>query len=110
MNTTATLRTPVATHGDTRVEVVRAFLPPAELAEWYRSLDAFVNASAGEGFGLQKFPLGTRVIYPPDSLPAVKDVTEAIRDALLNPVGSDPLPELLKPGMRLTIAFDAVPA
>ena len=43
---------PVATHGDGRVEVVRAFLPPAELAEWYRSLDAFVNASSGEGFGL----------------------------------------------------------
>ena len=27
----------------------------------------------GEGFGLQKFPLGTRVIYPPDSLPGIKD-------------------------------------
>ena len=23
----------------------------------------------GEGFRLQKFPLGSRVIYPPDSLP-----------------------------------------
>ena len=43
---------PVATHGDGRVEVIRTFLPPAELAEWYRSLDAFVNTSAGEGFGL----------------------------------------------------------
>src|SRR6476659_5646790 len=62
----------------------------------------------GEGFGVQKFPLGTRVIYPPDSLPGIKDVTGAIRHALLNPLGSEPLTELLKPGMRLTIAFDDI--
>jgi hypothetical protein len=62
----------------------------------------------GEGFGLQKFPLGSRVIYPPDSLPAIRDVTGAIRQALLEPMGSEPLPELLKPGMRLTIAFDDI--
>ena len=37
-------------------------------------------------------------IYPPESLPAIRDVDEAIRDALLHPLGSDPLPELLLPG------------
>ncbi len=42
----------VHTRGDSRIEVVDTHLTPAELAEWYRSLDAFVNASAGEGFGL----------------------------------------------------------
>src|ERR671922_3069630 len=62
----------------------------------------------GEGFGLQKFPLGTRVVYPPDPLPGVRDVTGAIRDALLHPLDSEPLPELLNPGMRLTIAFDDI--
>src|SRR5947208_10781399 len=62
----------------------------------------------GEGFRLQKFPLGTRVIYPPDSLPAIRDVTGAIRHALLHPLDSEPLPDLLKPGMRLTIAFDDI--
>jgi hypothetical protein len=62
----------------------------------------------GEGFRLQKFPLGTKVIYPPDPLPGIRDVTGAIRHALLNPHGSEPLPELLKPGMRLTIAFDDI--
>jgi hypothetical protein len=62
----------------------------------------------GEGFRLQKFPLGTQVIYPPDPLPGIRDVTGAIRHALLNPHGSEPLPELLKPGMRLTIAFDDI--
>ena len=42
----------VETHGDPRVEVIDGHLSPAALADWYRSLDAFVNASAGEGFGL----------------------------------------------------------
>ena len=63
----------------------------------------------GLGFRLEDgFPLGTRVIYPPESLPAVPDVDEAIRDALLHPLGMDPLPELLFAGMRLTIAFDDI--
>jgi hypothetical protein len=60
----------------------------------------------GEGFRLERFPLGTRVIYPPDSLPGLRDLTGRIRDALLNPLGSEPLPELLRSGMRLTIVFD----
>lgn len=43
---------PVVTRGDSRIEVVDRHLSPEALAEWYRSLDTFVNASAGEGFGL----------------------------------------------------------
>ncbi len=62
----------------------------------------------GEGFRLQKFPLGSRVIYPPDALPGFRDVRGAIRHALANPHGSEPLAELLKPGMKLTIAIDDV--
>jgi lactate racemase len=62
----------------------------------------------GERFRLQKFPLGSRVVYPPDSLPGIRDVDAAIRHAVLEPQGSEPLPELLKPGMRLTIAFDDI--
>src|SRR5437763_858515 len=60
----------------------------------------------GEGFRMHRFPLGTRVVYPPDSLPPIRNVTGTIREALLDPLDSEPLPELLKPGMRLTIAFD----
>ncbi len=60
----------------------------------------------GEGVRLERFPLGTRVVYPPDSLPPIRDVDAAIRRALLEPHGSEPLPELLRPGMRLTIVFD----
>ncbi|KQP64718.1 MULTISPECIES: lactate racemase domain-containing protein [unclassified Nocardioides] len=62
----------------------------------------------GLGFRLEDFPQGTRVVYPPESLPAVRDVEAAITDALLHPLGSDPLPERLFPGMRLTLAFDDV--
>jgi glycosyltransferase involved in cell wall biosynthesis len=43
---------PVETRGDDRIEVTRRTLPEAELAGWYGSLTAFVNASSGEGFGL----------------------------------------------------------
>ncbi|HEU5034006.1 MAG TPA: lactate racemase domain-containing protein [Mycobacteriales bacterium] len=61
---------------------------------------------SGESFRLQEFPLGSRVIYPPESLPGVPDVDETIEHALLHPTDSEPLPALLRPGMRLTIAFD----
>ena len=62
----------------------------------------------GEGFRLQKFPMGSRVIYPPDPLPRIKDVRGAIRHALANPHDSEPLETLLVPGMKLTIAFDDI--
>jgi lactate racemase len=63
---------------------------------------------AGEGFHLERFPLGTRVIYPPDSLPGLPDVDAAIEHALRNPLDMEPLPALLFPGMRLTIVFDDI--
>lgn len=62
----------------------------------------------GERFRLERLPLGSRVIYPPDSLPGIADVDEAIRHALLHPLGSDPLPQRLFAGMRLTIVFDDI--
>ncbi|HEY2813811.1 MAG TPA: lactate racemase domain-containing protein [Acidimicrobiales bacterium] len=64
----------------------------------------------GEGFRLEKLPPErTRVIYPPEPLDPMKDPQAAIRRALLNPLGdSKPLPELLFPDMKLTIAFDDV--
>ena len=63
----------------------------------------------GEGFRLERLPTGSRVIYAPEPLAALKDPDEAIRHALLNPLGdSKPLPELLSPGMKLTICFDDI--
>src|SRR4029453_11127866 len=63
----------------------------------------------GERFSLEKLPADrSRVIYPPEPLASLEDVDGAIRRALLDPVDSDPLPALLFPGMKLTIAFDDV--
>src|SRR5579859_7673890 len=63
----------------------------------------------GEGFRLERLPVGSRVIYAPEPIDALDDPDEAIRAALDNPVGdSEPLSALLRPGMRLTIAFDDV--
>jgi hypothetical protein len=67
---------------------------------------------AGEGFRLERLPVGSRIVYPGEPVEPLADPDAAIRHALLNPVGdSKPLPALLRPGMRLTIAFDnqAVP-
>ncbi len=61
----------------------------------------------GEGFRLEKLPVGSRVIYAPEPIEALADPRSAIREALLNPIGdSQPLPSLLFSGMKLTIAFD----
>jgi hypothetical protein len=62
----------------------------------------------GEGFRLERLPVGSRIVYPPEALPVLDDIEGAIRHALLHPVDSDPLPALLHPGMRLTIAFDDI--
>ena len=53
----------------------------------------------GEGFRLEKLPLGSRVVYPPESLPAIRDLDARIRHALLHPLGCEPLPSLLAGGI-----------
>ncbi len=60
----------------------------------------------GEGVRLERLPLGSRIVYPPDPLPPIPHPERAIRRALAHPLEDDPLRELLRPGMRLTIAFD----
>ncbi|MBA3288355.1 MAG: DUF2088 domain-containing protein [Acidimicrobiia bacterium] len=63
----------------------------------------------GEGLSLERLPADrSRVIYAPEPLSAIDDIDGAIRHALLHPIGQDPLPALLFPGMKLTIAFDDV--
>lgn len=62
----------------------------------------------GEGFRLEKLPLGSRVVYPPEALPGVRDVEASINSAISSPQNSEPLSDLLRPGMRLTIAFDDI--
>ncbi len=63
----------------------------------------------GEGFRLEKLPPDrSRVIYPADPIEPIEDPDAAIRRALLEPLDSEPLPTLLRPGMKLTIAFDDI--
>jgi hypothetical protein len=63
---------------------------------------------AGEQFRWEPLPQGTRVLYPPPPLPALEDPDAAIEHALENPLGADPLRAQLRPGMKLTIAFDDI--
>jgi hypothetical protein len=63
---------------------------------------------AGEQFHWEPLPLGTRVLYPPPPLPGLDDPDGAIEHALDNPLGADPLAVQLRPGMKVTIAFDDV--
>ncbi len=62
----------------------------------------------GDSVVLQRMPVGTRVVYPPDPQTGLRDPDGSIRRALLNPLDSEPLPALLHPGMRLTIAIDDI--
>ena len=64
--------------------------------------------NAGDGFHYEKLPEGTRVIYPPGPVKPLEDPNVAIERALLEPMGMEPLHELLHPGMKLTIVFDDV--
>lgn len=62
----------------------------------------------GERFLFEKVPVGTRVIFPNAPLAAIPDVDAAIRHALWHPLGTDPLPAKLRPGMKVTVALDDV--
>ncbi|MBA3529741.1 MAG: DUF2088 domain-containing protein [Propionibacteriaceae bacterium] len=62
----------------------------------------------GDGFRLERFPLGTKVVYPAESHAPVVDVREAINACLDSPLDSDPLSARLWAGMKLTIAFDDI--
>lgn len=62
----------------------------------------------GERFLHEKVPVGTRVIFPNAPLAALPDVPAAIRHALWHPLGTDPLPAKLRPGMKVTVAVDDI--
>jgi lactate racemase len=62
----------------------------------------------GEGFERHRLPVGTTVIYAHPPLAPIADRRAAIEHALDNAVGTDPLDAHLRPGMKVTIAFDDV--
>lgn len=61
---------------------------------------------ADDQFRVERLPLGTQVIYPAEPLAPVPDLREAIDQALTAPLEAEPLAAKLRPGMRLTLAFD----
>src|ERR1700741_3920458 len=62
----------------------------------------------GEVFFEARLPPGPRPLSSPPPLPAVPDLRAAVRHALDHPLGADPLDAQLRPGMRVTVAFDDV--
>lgn len=62
----------------------------------------------GDGFMHERLPVGTRVIYPHQPIGGLPDPDRAIRLALANPEGGEPLHAMLKTGMRVTIAIDDI--
>ncbi|HZO31724.1 MAG TPA: lactate racemase domain-containing protein [Chloroflexota bacterium] len=63
---------------------------------------------SGEDLLSVRLPAGTRVVYAKPPIPGLPDREGAIRYALANPEGSDPLVARLRPGMKVTIAIDDV--
>lgn len=62
----------------------------------------------GEDLRRASFPAGTRCIYAKPPMEPVNNRGAAIRHALNNPLGDDPLYAKLEPGMRVTIAIDDI--
>lgn len=64
---------------------------------------------SGEDLIELDLPAGTRVIYSREPMRGLRDVPAAIRYALTHPEGGmEPLPHLLKKGMKVTIAVDDI--
>lgn len=62
----------------------------------------------GEGFQRHRLPVDTTVIYPHAPLKPILDRRAAIIHAIDHPEETDPLDAQLKPGMKITIAFDDI--
>ncbi len=62
----------------------------------------------GEDFLQEQLPIGTRVIYPNPPIKGLPHPDAAIRYALNNPEGMEPLYALLKPGMKSTVVMDDI--
>ncbi len=62
----------------------------------------------GEDLLAVKMPAGTRVVYPNPTIPGLPDREAAIRYALAHPEEMEPLADLLRPGMKVTIAIDDI--
>ncbi|GAB3746961.1 lactate racemase domain-containing protein [Microlunatus parietis] len=61
---------------------------------------------SGDTVVRQLFPLGAKVVYPPDPLPTLADVRGEVGRTLDQPLGGDPLAARLRPDSRLTVVVE----
>lgn len=54
----------VETYGDKRIDIVRNFMTPEKLADWYRNLHVYVCGSRAEGWGLHMHQAMACGCYP----------------------------------------------
>jgi lactate racemase len=62
----------------------------------------------GEDFMEEHLPVGTRIIFPKPPMEGLANPAAAIRYAINHPVEGEPLYAKLKPGMKVTIAYDDI--
>jgi hypothetical protein len=62
----------------------------------------------GEGYQRHRLPVGTSVLYANPPLEPIADREAAVAHAIDHPEGADPLDAHLRPGMKVTIAFDDI--
>ena len=63
---------------------------------------------SGEDLVEAKLPAGTRVVYPKPPMTPVPNREAAIEYAIRHPENMEPLPALLRAGMKVTIAIDDI--
>ncbi len=61
---------------------------------------------SGDAVVRQLFPLGAKVIYPPDPLPSLADVRGEMGRALDRPLGAEPLAARLRSDSKITILVE----
>ncbi|MCC7370247.1 MAG: DUF2088 domain-containing protein [Chloroflexi bacterium] len=96
--------------GDPRPNAVgrRALVPDDGCVTELDSRSAPRVIWSGEDLLSVKLPAGTRVISSKPPIPGLPNREAAIKYALANPEGSDPLAACLQPGQKITIAIDDV--
>ncbi len=60
----------------------------------------------GDEFISARLPERTQILKSPSPLPLLKNLEQAIRDALYSPIAHDPISKLVGPKSKVTIAFD----
>lgn len=78
------------------------------LVRIYEKNDPPLFLMNGESFRFAKMPVGTRVLYARSPFPGFSNLRAEAEEAIDNPIGMDPLKAYLKPGMKVTIAFDDI--